>query len=196
MSYILGALSKAEKERKRDSGEELSDWDSKEWNAIEPSSGVGAGLKIVALLVVALLAAIFVLLWVLIGNLSSESVDSNPASPIQTVEQAALEVNPAIPNGAIDPKFRELEMAPELVDDLEMTPNEIATESRALAPDIPVITGHLYVPTNESLSRIFAESGSFRVGHLFEDGLKLVSISEDQAIFEWGDQSYEIPLGN
>jgi len=78
--------------------------------------------------------------------------------------------------------------------------NLMAEEVSAVAPvsvespNLPNVTGHLYVPANKSLSRIFSDTGSFRAGHVFDDGLVLESISDSQAVFKWRGTEYQIKL--
>ena len=197
MSYILGALSKADKERKGGASEDPKGWDNKAWDALEGKSGLNLGAKIAAGLVILLLAAIFLLLWILMGNLSSDSPesyidDSKPNSEQIEASRFSVSQDTDQKNVEIDTAPMQINSASEFEVSADIQQDEVASS----APNIPIITGHLHFPTNESLSKIFTASGAFRIGYVFEDGLKLVAISKKKAVFDWQGESYEVSLGN
>lgn len=182
MSYILSALRRAEQDRKRSKERADQAWDQEDWAAPAPAKTsnrfVGLLGAMVLLLLLLLAAIIF---WVFRTETADMPVVSG-SSLVAVQEPFAEEKAPA----SIDRSTPQNEpvVRPSLADTADA------------AVSLPVVTGHLYVASNESLSRLFGEQGTYRVGHRFTNGLVLISISEKRAVFEKDGNRHEMPLHN
>ena len=196
MSYILGALRKAEKERKGDIAQQQSDveWDARTWDSEETNPAVGIPwLKFALITVVCLFLVVSCFLWV--WNKGGQFFLAS-SSQFSEKQLESIQTHSEIAQGEVGSPVTVIEDVSEEVGkgrDLGLNGRE-AKPTVSDAPHLPQITGHLYVPTNQSLSRIFSDAGSFRVGHVFENGLVLESISESQATFGWRGRAYQIEL--
>lgn len=201
MSYILGALRKAEQERKGESETDFDDWNSDDWNTQEKKQGSGQWLWIVLVVVVALLVAILVSLWLLL-----EQKTNDPELVISEAE------NYSIDKQIEDLANPEAQQTPQAVSqvvisqnpDAQITPkspiNQVEIDRSAVPadigePDLPEITGHLFFPTDESLNKVFLDGGSYKVGDTVSPGLVIVEITNSEAVFEWKRQrQYRVPF--
>lgn len=189
MSYILGALRKAERERKGDDADQPEvDWDARTWDSGDARSASGnRWLKAFLILTAGLLLAAIFLLWMLVNSEQPKSFEENSFSNGQA-ESAAGDSELAIDS------IGSTEQADSsgFSGDSYRTPESTEVIRSTDRPSFPEITGHLYVPANESLSRIFSDTGAFRVGHVFEDGLVLEAVSDRQATFRWQGEAYQV----
>lgn len=189
MSYILSALRKAEKERKGGSQADADQWDAADWNSPATSSRTTWVFKLTVAVATLLLAAVVILLWLLMHPLS-ESTDIE--SDIPSNDQVeTIQLNTPVA-GPVQLEIEEVPDSPSP----ELLQLSVSVEDFVGDPELPTITGHLYFPANESLSRLFGETGSYREGHVFQNGLTLKSISQTQAVFEYKGQMYELYLDN
>ncbi len=184
MSYILGALKKAERERKREreDGEYAEvDWNSNAWDSPNVKSNQNIWFRYALVAAVLLFLAVLYLLWVLANNNSPNSVVAIDSAAVNKIPEKQFQAPVEISDNVIVP-----------IDHSVTAQVSAEAPVSAGSPNLPNITGHLYVSDDESLSRIFSDKGFYRVGHVFEDGLVLESISQSQATFEWEGESYQI----
>lgn len=197
MSYILGALRKADKERKGDSAQQHAeaDWDAKVWDAGESTPARTSSLKILLIATACLFLLILWLLWIWVLGRDDESALIGASQVSKEQLESSQTYSENVQDGALSPvAVNESDVSEESKRELDFNGYE-TRPATSEAPQLPQITGHLYVQANRSLSRIFSDSGSFRIGHVFEDGLVLESISESRATFGWRGQAYHVEFG-
>lgn len=195
MSYILGALRKADQERKRSSDINLDDWDNDDWNSRDDTQGLNTWLKILLSVIACILVAIFILLWVLLNGAPGSALAG--AEPVVVLEEPSARPEDAREGGAqadaVSLTTQIQEPAPQVEERQGFTEQASTTQQvEPTMPSLPEISGHLYFRDDVSLNRIFSKAGSYRVGDSVALGLVLVEITEDEAVFEWQNKTYEV----
>lgn len=197
MSFILSALRKAEQDRKRDSDVGSEDWNSADWNALDSSKPSKKAMGMVFATLAALTFCVLILLWLLLRsdrpvNMPTFETSAEDVFVADSLSDEASnpESAPEQINSISDNTEQGLETIP---DQLNVTSVSILDDQRS-DPVLPVVTGHLFFPSNTSLNRLFGVEGSYKVGHKFDNGLELMEITQYEAVFKQGAEIYKMPL--
>ena len=174
MSYILGALKKAEKERKSDKPLDFDNWDKQEWSTPSESS---AG----SYLLVYVSGAVLVLMLALLCWLAYKVViKPEPVYVPEANHQAAETTQQVAPAKVIDVSEEEVQTVyTEPEDNLAPASSVVSQPVReasqpepvqsvqpepASRPALPSFSGHIYFSNNKSLSRVFSGADAYREG--------------------------------
>lgn len=204
MSYILGALKKAEKERKRDRSLNLEDWDQEEWNKPkEPSITNNLMLYLVlAMLMFVLIIFSWLAYRILItpnqATYSDASTEQAGSAQIDTreVEQKERIESDQIIDASSD------EVVPVYVDSPSDTQATSVTENsrQSASPqkssssaELPEFSGHIYFPNNARLSRVFSGSNAYREDEMV-GGYRVEEIREGEVLLSLGGKEFVVEL--
>ena len=211
MSYILGALKKAEKERKRDQAPGFDHWNREEW-AKPGGSGPGGKLVLYATLL-ALMLALIIFAWLAYKILILPNRTTSPApEEVDRTEPARMgSVNPR--SEEVVPVYADTEL-PVVVGRPGRTPGKVSVKeapqgepratnriaspkstgiNRSYAP--PTFSGHIYFSNQNHLSRVFSGSESYREGDEV-DGYLIERIGETQVLLSRGGKNVSVELVN
>ncbi|MEQ9210241.1 MAG: hypothetical protein RLN96_10435, partial [Pseudomonadales bacterium] len=145
MSYILGALKKADQERRRESDVKLADWDQDAWNDPTPADNSSRWL-------IGLATAGLVVVLVVFGFVAFRVLESVPQSqPLALVEDASSKIASDLPHAAVVANEQQPASAVnqrELEEPFEDA-SDVATEPES--EDLPEFSGHLYFPGNPGM---------------------------------------------
>ena len=190
MSYILGALKKAERERKRDQPLQLEDWEQSHWPPPESSSG-NRVWWISGLILLSLIGLI--LLWMQLStNASRLSVTEQTESQVDVSETAdAPTITPLMSVSTPLPlPLEKLPKEPQL--QAVLVPSE--TENLTVeVEEPPRFSGHLFFPDNSELNRVFSNGSSYRQGEII-DGYRIELIEEDEVLLTRGVENTRVRL--
>ena len=155
MSYILGALKKAEKERKSDKPLDFDNWDKQEWTTpSESNSG--------SYLLVYVSGAVLVLMLVLLCWLAYKVViKPEPVYVPEANHQAAETTQQVAPAKVIDVSEEEVQSVSEAS---QPEPVQSVQPEPGSRPALPSFSGHIYFSNNKSLSRVFSGADAYREG--------------------------------
>jgi|TARA_B110000444_G_scaffold28889_1_gene23899 hypothetical protein len=176
MSYILNALKKAERDRRREDPQDLNDFASAHWDPYQPppqATGSGRWLLAVVLLLLGL---------VLGGFFSGQWMQYLPANQttIATplISEVALEVieTPAMQN----------EIQAESTADI--SESQTSAPVAETIPDFRV-AGHMFITEGSSSNRLFINDRSFREGDALNKTWTLVSIKPDNFVIKAGNRT-------
>ena len=168
MSYILGALSKAEKDRKRDRALDLQDWDQQAWEppeCAEPSKN-----RLLWLICLILLLVLVLFVWL------AYQIILSPSTQIPQSESPA--VQQLIPSAAKPTS----------------TTMQLPQNAQADVPapqTLPAFSGSIYFPNKPSLSRVFSGAKSLRERDMI-NGYRIEEIAEQQVLLSLGAQRFTV----
>lgn len=195
MSYILGALKKAEKERRRDRGLDLNDWDQDSWNQAGQSGSQNS-------LLLWMVSATLLVVLVIFAWLAYRIIGASP----QTTSTQAPVIESASPVVEVISKEIDQESKESIrVEPTEIVPVIIEVNEAALEPGnadygaqadeavLPEFSGHIYFPGNSSLSRVFSGADSYREGDLIS-AYRVKEILEREVILENQGREFTVKL--
>lgn len=189
MSYILGALKKADRERRRETEVKVADWDQDAWSDPTPADNTSRWLIGLATTGLILVLAVF-------GFVAFRVLESVPQSqPHTAAEDASPNISPDFP--AADVATNEEQQLPVSAVDQRVEEGSFegaADEaSESVSEALPEFSGHLYFPGNPAMSRIFAGSSSYREGELI-NGYRVEQILEEQLVLSKDGEEIRIGL--
>jgi len=189
MSYILRALKKAERDRRRDRPANLDTWNQEDWNP--PDSAPRPPLKGWALLATGLVALLLTLGWLgyQLGTPSPPPASEQTETP--TLNRPTKTTTPT-PNTPPDANAPTTPNTP-----LNTPPTATAnpTESATDPAPLPRFTGHMYFAENPALNRVFANGKSYRQGDQLA-GYRIESIGKNEVILTRQGKKYPTPLNH
>jgi hypothetical protein len=208
MSYILGALKKADQERRRENDVKISDWDQDSWDDPTPADNTSHWLLGLVGFGLVMVLAVF-------GFVAFQVLETVPtAQPVAAVESEAIESEPVAVRGAVrvEAATMPLESDQYPADAPVASANRIEQQAGmekthldqspdpgqadlADQPNMPDFSGHLYFPGNSGLSRVFANSSSYREGDTI-NGYRVEQILEDELVLSKGEQEIRINMRN
>lgn len=188
MSYILGALKKAESDRARDRGVQLDTWNQDEWDEPKPRIQ-NKGLMISVVIVIFLLVLVVAML---AFQLVFTNIKSTTTAETQRIQSISADQNDLASAAEIDSTERVDSNSVEAVyiaaqDSVKRQGSSFGSPVDSLMDDKqvdaapPTFSGHMYFPSNRTLSRVFSDSGSHREGELI--GRYKVERIEESRVF-------------
>ena len=174
MSYILGALKKAEKERKSDKPLDFDNWDKQEWSTPSESSAGSYLLVYVSGAVLVLMLAL--LCWLAYKVVIKPALVNMPEANHRLDETGQQAVSAGlidVSEEAIQPVHIEPEDSPAPASPIvrqparairQPEPAQIAQPEPASRSVFPRFSGHIYFANNKSLSRVFSGADTYREG--------------------------------
>ena len=209
MSYILGALKKADQERRRESDVRIADWDQDSWD--DPTSTDNTSRWLIGLVVFVLVLVLsvfgFIAFRVLEAVAPDRTVVAETSEPMAAGESptGGVAQNPADATLAATNRIEqqeanasEAEMAqpsPASSSGLGSGSSSVRSEPPVDQSFMPDFSGHLYFPGNSGLSRVFANSSSYREGDTI-NGYRVEQILEDELVLSNGEQEIRINMRN
>lgn len=188
MSYILGALKKADRERRRESEVRIADWDQDAWNDPTPADNTSRWL-------IGLAAAGLILVLAISGFVAFRVLETVPQSqPLAAVEDASPDTSPDF--SAADIAANEEQQLPVSAVDQRVEEGSFERAADVPKPEsegLPEFSGHLYFPGNPAMSRVFANSSSYREGELI-DGYRVEQILEEELVVSKDGEEIRIGL--
>jgi hypothetical protein len=179
MSYILNALKKAERDRKREEPEDLDDFVSAGWDPYEATPKKSSGYKLAITIV-----TIAVLLFYGFYNLTNQKISdaeliSEPQQAVEVLGPVAERINqqPIVPQD--EPVIEESAQEPEI--------------EQVQLPEV-TIAGHIYIRSGSAKNRIFIGDRTYYVGDSIDSNWVIESINFDSLSIRSGALSSEIPL--
>lgn len=172
MSYILQALDKADRDRRRtDKDQNLAEVEAPAWSDsrvlrskagyLQPRYLIGASLAVLLLVVGGGLAV-----W---RASAPDSVDSQAdvSAPVAAAPQQPVpQVPPPLPR--VEPQ----------------APSPVVTSPLSTDPVLPSIQGVLYLDDAPQNSRVITTEGSYRIGETLSSGWQIEAIEPDQVTFQ------------
>lgn len=197
MSYILGALKKADQERRRASEVKISDWDQDAWDDPTPADNTARWLigSVVVGLILVVLVFSFVAFRVLeavpprysVDTADETSSDGVPEEVLST-ESAAVQNTELSLQGVTDAAVPENTLRQEQL-------QEANSDQPEKAESLPEFSGHLYFPGNPGLSRVFANSASYTEGDTV-NGYRIDQIGEEILVLSRDGEQVRVNLRN
>jgi hypothetical protein len=185
MSYILNALKKAERDRKREEIEDLDDFVSDGWDPYQEPTESHASYKVAAIILF-----VAALLFLVFYSLTNQVVsDAEPVSeppqvvevPNQPLEQEAVKQEP----------LRQESVTQELVIQEPVQKQQVPQELQL--PEV-TIAGHIYIRSGSPKNRIFIGDRTYYVGDSIDSDWVIESINFDSLSVRSGALSSELPL--
>ena len=175
MSYILNALKKAERDRKREEIEDLDDFVSAGWDPYKEPTESRASYKI-AVIILLVAALLFLAFYSLTNQVVS---NAEPVSaPSQTV---------TIPNQPLEQEAVEQELVIQEPVQNQQVPQELQL------PEV-TIAGHIYIRSGSPKNRIFIGDRTYFVGDSIDSDWVIESINFDSLNIRSGALRSELPL--
>ena len=175
MSYILNALKKAERDRKREEIEDLDDFVSAGWDPYQEPTESRASYKIAAIIL--LVAALLFLAFYSLTNQVVSNAESVSA-PSQVVE---------VPNQPLEQEAVKQELVIQEPVQKQQVPQELQL------PEV-TIAGHIYIRSGSPKNRIFIGERTYYVGDSIDSDWVIESINFDSLSIRSGALSSELPL--
>ncbi len=175
MSYILNALKKAERDRKRDESEDLDDLVGAGWDPYQEPVKSNASYRVAAIMM--LIAG---LLFYSFYNLTNKSV----VGDTETVLENPIEM-------PVRDQEEPLETQP--VKQVEKLPQEEPVSEELRLPEV-TIAGHIYIRSGSPKNRIFIADKTYYVGDTIDGDWVIESINFDSLSIRSGALSSELPL--
>ncbi len=175
MSYILNALKKAERDRKRDESEDLDDLVGAGWDPYQEPVKSNASYRVAAIIM--LIAG---LLFYGFYNLTNKSV----VGDIESVLENPIEM-------PVRDQEEPLETQP--VKQVEKLPQEEPVSEELRLPEV-TIAGHIYIRSGSPKNRIFIADKTYYVGDTIDGDWVIESINFDSLSIRSGALSSELPL--
>ena len=175
MSYILNALKKAERDRKRDESEDLDDLVGAGWDPYQEPVKSNASYTVAAIIM--LIAG---LLFYSFYNLTNKSV----VGDTETVLENPIEM-------PVRDQEEPLETQP--VKQVEKLPQEEPVSEELRLPEV-TIAGHIYIRSGSPKNRIFIADKTYYVGDTIDGDWVIESINFDSLSIRSGALSSELPL--
>ncbi len=175
MSYILNALKKAERDRKRDESEDLDDLVGAGWDPYQEPVQSNASYRVAAIIM--LIAG---LLFYGFYNLTNKSV----VGDIESVLENPIEM-------PVRDQEEPLETQP--VKQVEKLPQEEPVSEELRLPEV-TIAGHIYIRSGSPKNRIFIADKTYYVGDTIDGDWVIESINFDSLSIRSGALSSELPL--
>ena len=175
MSYILNALKKAERDRKRDESEDLDDLVGAGWDPYQEPVKSNASYRVAAIMM--LIAG---LLFYSFYNLTNKSV----VGDIESVLENPIEM-------PVRDQEEPLETQP--VKQVEKLPQEEPVSEELRLPEV-TIAGHIYIRSGSPKNRIFIADKTYYVGDTIDGDWVIESINFDSLSIRSGALSSELPL--
>lgn len=199
MSYILGALKRAEKERAGDKPVSLNEWNRDDWDQLESEKG---GSKLLLWLVSFTLISVLIIFAVLAYKIMSAAPEQVASTESEWQTGSAdrfgtdrREIDSGGQNAGSKPEIdavqlNQAEVVPVFVDLTKAVdvPSEI--QSR---PEFPEFSGHMYFPNSAQLSRVFSGASSYRQGETIE-GYLIAEIEEAEVVLSFEGVDYRVEL--
>ena len=164
MSYILDALQKAERERRREEPKELEDFVSANWNPYEPEIESTSAKTLGAVVVLLLLLIGLGSYWLLVKPISDS------VQPLADVLQQAPESVPVIP-----------QTIPEL------------KVSGPIPLPVMVVSGHMFIAEASVSNRLFTGQRTLRAGDRIDQNWILLTIDIGGFRVRNGERTEYIP---
>ena len=181
MSYILGALKKAEKDRRRERSLDLNDWDQENWD--NPAAKTKENHLLLWFVMIILLLLILIIGW-LAYQVMGQGSGANLAQDSQPQYQAQLQSSP-VTSQPPSTQVRESQNT-QIV-------QTVQSASVAVSQELPEFTGHIYFAGNSHLSRVFAGSITYREGDLVS-GYRIEQILESELVLSRAGEETRIEL--
>jgi len=217
MSYILGALKKAEKDRKHDKAVNLENWDQEDWSRPKEFGSDSNTMLFAILSVLMLVLILFSWLVYKVLIMPNQTVLSPTVSEIEQVDPVRMEVIDASSDDVIpvyvEPENTEIPLKtspliqrapvkeaskPKVVSNsakpIETTKRE-TNQPSVVRPELPKFSGHIYFPNNDRLSRVFSGPNSYREGDEVE-GYLVERIGEGVVVLSFAGKEFRIKLAN
>jgi len=208
MSYILGALKKAEKDRKHDKTVNLENWDQEDWSRPK-EFGSDSNTMLFVILFSWLVYKVLIM--------PNQTVLSPTVSEIEQVDPVRMEVIDASSDDVIpvyvEPENTEIPLKtspliqralvkeaskPKVVSNsakpIEPTKRE-TNQPSVVRPELPKFSGHIYFPNNDRLSRVFSGPNSYREGDEVE-GYLVERIGEGGVVLSFAGKEFRMKLAN
>tara|TARA_B110000902_G_scaffold124373_1_gene145240 strand:+ start:810 stop:1310 length:501 start_codon:yes stop_codon:yes gene_type:complete len=164
MSYILDALQKAERERRREEPKELEDFVSANWNPYEPVIESTSAKTLGAVVVLLLLLIGLGSYWLLVKPISDS------VQPLADVLQQAPESVPVIPQTI--PEFK---------------------MSGPIPLPVMVVSGHMFIAEASISNRLFTGQRTLRAGDRIDQNWILLTIDIGGFRVRNGERTEYIP---
>ena len=164
MSYILDALQKAERERRREEPKELEDFVSANWNPYEPEIESTSAKTLGAVVVLLLLLIGLGSYWLLVKPISDS------VQPLADVLQQAPESVPVIPQTI--PEFK---------------------MSGPIPLPVMVVSGHMFIAEASVSNRLFTGQRTLRAGDRIDQNWILLTIDIGGFRVRNGERTEYIP---
>tara|TARA_B110000114_G_scaffold5444_1_gene5490 strand:+ start:2393 stop:2893 length:501 start_codon:yes stop_codon:yes gene_type:complete len=164
MSYILDALQKAERERRREEPKELEDFVSANWNPYEPEIESTSAKTLGAVVVLLLLLIGLGSYWLLVKPISDS------VQPLADVLQQAPESAPVIPQTI--PEFK---------------------MSGPIPLPVMVVSGHMFIAEASVSNRLFTGQRTLRAGDRIDQNWILLTIDIGGFRVRNGERTEYIP---
>jgi hypothetical protein len=181
MSYILNALKKAERDRKREEAEDLDDFVGAGWDPYQEPVKSTASYTVAAIIV--LVAA---LLFYGFYNLTNKSV----VSDVEIASENLIEM-------PVNSQEEPLETQP-VKQKLEEEPVEKLQQDEPVSEELRLpevtIAGHIYIRSGSAKNRIFIGEKTYYVGDAIDNDWVIESINFDSLSIRSGTLSSELPL--
>jgi hypothetical protein len=182
MSYILNALKKAERDRKREDSEDLDDFVSAGWDPYQEPTENNNSYKVAAIIVL-----IALLLCVGFYSLTKQVInDTIPASELQQTDEV-------IAHTPVEKQIIQQSDGSQNTPVIE-EPVEASLELEALQLPEVAIAGHIYIRSGSPKNRIFIGEKTYYVGDRIDSDWVIESINFDSLNIRSGVQRSEIPL--
>jgi hypothetical protein len=187
MSYILNALKKAERDRKREESEDLDDFVSAGWDPYQeqPKSNVSYKIAAIILLIATLLLFGF---YSLNNQIISDTARQPEPQQDAKVVQAAMVSAPVIEE-SVNRQDKPISDEPTYEERVEQ---ELVQQELRL-PEV-TIAGHIYIRSGSPKNRIFIGDKTYYVGDAIERDWIIESINFDSLNIRSGALSSELPL--
>lgn len=180
MSYILNALKKAERDRKREEIEDLDDFVSAGWDPYQEPTESRASYKIAAIIL--LVAALLFLAFYSLTNQVVSNAESVSA-PSQVVE---------VPNQPREQEAVKQELV--IQESVTQEPGQKQQVPQELQLPEVTIAGHIYIRSGSPKNRIFIGERTYYVGDSIDSDWVIESINFDSLSIRSGALSSELPL--
>mgnify|MGYP006080311963 CR=1 FL=1 len=180
MSYILNALKKAERDRKREEAEDLDDFVGAGWDPYQEPVKNNASYTVAAIIL--LIAA---LLFYGFYNLTNKSV----VSDVEIASENLIEM----PVNSQQEPLETQSVKQKLEEPVEKLPQDEPVNEELRLPEV-TIAGHIYIRSGSAKNRIFIGEKTYYVGDAIDSDWVIESINFDSLSIRSGALSSELPL--
>lgn len=185
MSYILNALKKAERDRKRDESEDLDDLVGAGWDPYQEPVKSNASYRVAVIIM--LIAGLLFYGFYNLTNKSvvgdTETVLENPIEMPIRVQEEPLEAQPV----------KQVEKLPQEQPVQEEPVQKEPVQEELRLPEV-TIAGHIYIRSGSPKNRIFIADKTYYVGDTIDGDWVIESINFDSLSIRSGALSSELPL--
>lgn len=190
MSYILGALKKAEKDRRRERSLDLNDWDQESWD--NPAAKSQDNHLLLWIMMVTLLLLVLMIGWLafkVMGDQHTPSVQTSSSAIYEAPVRQALPA-PSTPQRQTE-DFNERPRAQ--VNQPTAASQDLEVVASTPTESLPDFTGHIFFAGNSQLSRVFSGSVSYREGDTVS-GYLIEDILEEELVLSRQGEEVRVDL--